>query len=128
MDDGQSNDREHRTMRDHLRSNSESVVLGVVAIIIGVFWLFQTMDMAFSLGWLWIICLAIAGLLCIYLGGATRFNVINGLFLLSLAVFAFLRMNGKISWEVEVPSIIVTYGALTLFVTIAWYGAKQPGD
>ena len=120
--------KEPNSLQAHLRSASESVVLGIVAIIAGVFWLLNALDLTVSLSWIWSISLAIAGLLCIYLGGSTRFNVINGLFLISLSVFAYLRTNKLISWEVEIPAIITTYGVITLVVTIAWYRVQSPQD
>ncbi len=85
---------------------------------LGVAWLLTALQILPSVNWVWVLGLAIAGILVLALGGLTRTTFVLGPFLIICAGFSIARQAGKVSQVVELPVLVIIFGALSLFAAM----------
>jgi hypothetical protein len=87
-------------------------VVPLLIITLGVAWLMIAKGIG-GIDWVWTLGLAVVGVLCL-LGGIDKITVVVGPFLLIASVLSVLRQKGQLTWDVEVPSLVIAVGVLLL--------------
>ena len=97
---------------------AKGVVVSLLIIAVGVAWLLNTLHVIAGVDWIWTVSLAAAGVLTLAWGRLNKMNFLVGVFLLIASVFSVLRQTGKISVDVEVPVMVITFGLLFLIAQL----------
>lgn len=95
-------------------SSSSTLVVPILMIAVGVGWLLSTLQIIPEINWLWTAGLAAAGLLPFALGGIDKVNIVVGPWFLSASVLSVLRQSGRLSFDVEVPILVIIGGLLMI--------------
>ena len=90
-----------------------SVAAPLMIIALGVGWLLTTQGIMPGVNWIWVLGLAIAGVL-ILAAGVDKVSIVLGPFLLAATFFSLLRQTDRLSPDVEIPLLVITFGALFL--------------
>ena len=106
----------HREPR--LRNHMKKILLPILIVIVGVGWLLTTLNVLPGVNWAWVLGLAGVGILTPAVGGLDRFTVLAGPFLIIASFFSLLRQTERIAVDVEVPSLVITFGLLMLLVRV----------
>lgn len=93
------------------------VVLAILTIVLGIGWLLTVMEVVPGIDWVWVLSLAVVGILIMVLGGINKVTFVVGPFLLISTVFSLLRQTGRLSEKVEIPCLVIAGGVLAL---LAW--------
>ena len=94
------------------RSMKQCVVpLFIVAV--GVGWLLNALTLVPGVDWAWTLGLAAVGV-AVLARGFNKATVVVGPFLVVASVFSVARQTGNLSVDVEVPCLVITFGALLL--------------
>ncbi len=91
-----------------------SLLLPIVLIAIGSGWLLSVMNVMPGINWIWISCLISVGALTMALGGIDKFTVVFGPFFLIAGLLSFTRQTGRLTFDVEVPILLITLGVFML--------------
>ena len=95
-------------------NNNSTLVVPILMIAVGVGWLLSTLQIIPEINWLWTAGLAAAGLMPFALGGLDKVNIVVGPWFLSASVLSVLRQSGKLSFDVEVPILVIIGGLLMI--------------
>jgi hypothetical protein len=95
-------------------STMKKLVAPILIIALGVGWLLTTHNVVPGVNWIWILALGVTGLLILAVGGIDKVTVVVGPFLIAATIFSILRQTGRMSVDTEVPSLVITFGALML--------------
>ncbi len=90
----------------------------VLIITIGIAWLLSALEIMPMVNWLWVLGLAVAGVLVLALGGRNRTTMVLGPFLIICAGFSIARQSGRISEAYELPILVIIFGALSLVAAV----------
>jgi hypothetical protein len=102
-----------------MQGKMQSIAISLLVIATGAAWLMNTMDLLPGVNWVWVVGLAIAGLLMLALGGLNRLTIVVGPFLIAASVLSLMRQRGIIDIDQEVPILVITVGALLLIATLS---------
>ncbi len=94
------------------------IVFGVLTIAFGGLWLLAQLQMLPDINWLWSGFLAVCGVLCFLAGGISRASVVMGLWFFAAAVTSVMRRTGSLTFEVEVPVLVIVLGCLLLLAAV----------
>ena len=97
-----------------MNTGKSSVVVPILIIVVGVGWLLTTRNVIPGVNWIWVLGLAIAGLLVFALGGVNSMTVVVGPFLIAATIFSLLRQTGRMNIDTEMPCLFITAGVLAL--------------
>lgn len=100
------------------KSNRKTLVLPLLIIAIGSGWLLTTLGLVPGLNWIWVLGLAIIGLLSFAVSGIDKSSVVMGPFFLIASCLSVLRQTGRLSFDVEVPVLVIVIGVLLLIARI----------
>ena len=96
-------------------------------------WLLTVHNVLPGVNWVWILGLAVTGVLILVVGGVDKVTFVIGPLLIASTFFSLLRQTGRISIDTEVPSLVIAFGTLMLLAKLlplrvpAWIiEAKQP--
>lgn len=95
-----------------------SLLLAVLLITIGSGWLLTTLGFAPGIDWIWTLGLAITGVLTIVLGGFNKVTVVVGPFFILASMLSVLRQSGQMSFDIEVPILVIAVGILVLIARL----------
>jgi len=96
-------------------SNSKlSIAAPILIITVGVGWLLTTHKVLPGIDWIWVLGMAVIGILIMVLGGIDKFTAVVGPFLIIATGFSLLRQTGRISENTEVPCLVIVSGVLVL--------------
>jgi hypothetical protein len=95
-----------------------SLAVPIMIIAVGVGWMLTVHHVLPDVNWIWPIMLAIAGVLVIIVGGADKFTLVVGPFLIVGSIFSLLRQTGRIRIDSEVPALVILLGVLMLLVRL----------
>lgn len=108
-----------------MNSSKTPVIYAVLLILCGAGWLLNVLQLAPDVDWIWTLGLAASGLLVLFCRGVNKASFVVGLFLTTCAVFSVLRQTGRLSADLEVPSLLIVSGVLIL---ISYYSPlPHPG-
>ncbi len=106
---------------DYLQTSKAAVSLSLLIMLFGVFWLLSELGVLPPFHWVWTLGLASTGVLTLWLGGINQRTLVIGPFLMVCAVFSVLRQKQMINLRVEIPSLVIAFGALSLMVIFLGY-------
>ena len=102
-----------------MNGSKKPLFVSMLIILLGVAWLLNTLDVIPRVDWLWTLGLSGLGILILALGGWNRITVVVGAFLVVAGTCSMLRQTGRIRPDIEVPCLVIAFGALLLFVQLA---------
>ncbi|NEX59637.1 LiaF transmembrane domain-containing protein [Noviherbaspirillum galbum] len=88
--------------------------LPVILIVLGAGWLLHSLNLLPDVHWLWIICLAGAGVGILLVEGFTKSSVISGPLLILAGFMSFCRQTYRVGWGVIIPVMLIAAGILML--------------
>ena len=94
------------------------IVFGVLTVAFGGLWLTAQLGMLPDINWLWTGFLAGCGVLCFVAGGVSRASVVLGLWFFAAATTSVFRRTGHLTFEVEVPVLVIVLGCLLLLAAV----------
>ena len=105
----------HIPDRSRLMSMARGPVLfPILLIALGTGWLLTTLKVVPGVDWIWILMLAVVGLLPILLGGLDRFSVPIAAFMAVCTGASLLRQTGRMAVNTEVPVLVIAAGVILL--------------
>lgn len=102
-----------------MRGPMQLIVISLIVIGIGLSWLLNAMKIVPGVNWIWTAGLAVGGLLILGLGGSNKLTWVVGPFLLTAAALSFLRQQGRLNIEYEIPMLITALGVFMLMVSLS---------
>ena len=96
------------------KSNRKTLVLPLLIIAVGSGWLLTTLGLVPGLNWIWVLGLSIIGLLSFAVSGIDKSSVVIGPFFLIASSLSVLRQTGRLTFDVEVPVLVIVIGVLLL--------------
>ena len=100
-----------------------AVALSVLLIAVGTGWLLSSLGYAPQIAWLWVLALAGIGVTVFAVSGFDKVSVVVGPFFLAASGLSALRQAGAISFNVEVPVLVILSGVLLLIASRPWVPA-----
>jgi hypothetical protein len=104
------------------------LALSLLIIAVGVGWLFTSLGFGPGINWVWILCLGGAGVLVFVMsGGVDKSSIVFGPFLLISSGLSIVRQAGQLSFDTEVPLLVITLGVLMFIAQLrvipvpSWY-------
>jgi len=97
-----------------MHSDRKTLLVPFLLIVIGVGWLLTTLGVAPGIDWIWTLGLATVGVLSFVVGGFDKFTFVAGVFFVVTSVLSVLRQTDRISFDVEVPILVILAGILLL--------------
>jgi hypothetical protein len=95
-------------------SRKKEIGLAVLVIAVGVAWLLNVWNVIPGVDWVWTGGLGVIGILTLALAGLNQLTVIIGPFIIIGLILSILRQTGRLSTNVEVPVLVIVFGALLL--------------
>lgn len=100
------------------KAKAEVLIPGLI-VAVGLGWLMNSLEIIPGVDWAWSLGLGGTGLLWLVCGGINKGTVVIGPFLMITSVLSIARQAGHLRFEVEVPLLIVTLGALLLLARLS---------
>ncbi len=106
--------------------------MGITLICVGGVWLLASLGYLPEINWVWVLMLFTLGLVPLLAAGLNKLTFISGGFFFAASISSVLRQTGKLAVNVEVPSLIIIAGILTLIAmalrikTPTWLVPKRP--
>ncbi len=97
-----------------MTQDKKTLFFPLILITVGVGWLLTTLGVAPGIDWVWTLSVGAAGLLAFVIGGVDKVTVVVGPFFLIASLLSVLRQTGRISFDVEVPVLVILIGVLLL--------------
>jgi hypothetical protein len=85
---------------------AKTLAAPVFIITLGLGWLLTVQNLVPGVNWIWVLGLAVVGFL-VLAAGVDKVTFVVGLFLVSSTFFSILRQTGRISSDVEVPTLVI---------------------
>lgn len=102
-----------------MQNTKSEIVVPVLLIAVGAGWLLSSYDIVPEVKWFWPLGLAAAGVLMLVVQGLNRVSLVLGPFLILGAALSALRQAGKISWEQEMPILLIGLGLLMIISKVS---------
>lgn len=96
-----------------------SLIVGPALIVVGSGWLLSTQGIMPQINWIWTLGLLLTGGLIFGLIGFDKVTVVAGSFFILTSVLSVLRQSGSISFDVEVPILVISSGVLVLIARLS---------
>ncbi len=100
------------------------VATGFTLVGVGVGWLLASLGYLPEINWVWVLMFMALGILPLGIGGLNRATFVVSGFFFCASLGSILRQTGKISLNVEIPSLVIAAGVLTLVSMVV--GLKSP--
>lgn len=106
--------------------------MGITLICVGGVWLLASLGYLPEINWVWVLMLFTLGLVPLLAAGLNKLTFISGGFFFAASISSVLRQTGKLAVNVEVPSLIIIAGILTLIAMVlrlktpSWLVPKRP--
>ncbi len=97
-----------------MKPDKKTLLLPALLIVVGVGWLLTTLGVAPGIDWVWTLGLAGAGLLTFVVGGFDKVTLVAGVFFIITSILSVLRQTGRLSFDVEVPILVILAGVLLI--------------
>lgn len=101
-----------------MSSNRKSLVIPVLLITIGTGSLLSTLGIAPTINWVWTLGLAMVGLLSIAISGIDKMTIVVAPFFLVASLLSILRQTHRLTFNVEVPIMVIVSGVLLLIARL----------
>lgn len=106
--------------------------MGITLICVGGIWLLASLGYLPDINWVWVLMLFTLGLVPLLAAGLNKLTFISGGFFFASSISSVLRQTGKLSVNIEVPSLIIIAGVLTLVAMVlrlktpSWLVPRKP--
>jgi hypothetical protein len=91
------------------------VTLSLLIMAVGLGWLLAALGVGPGINWAWILGMGTVGILTFVVsGGVDKASIVLGPFLLVASLTSILRQAGVMSFDVEVPVLVIVFGGLML--------------
>lgn len=97
----------------------------ITVILLGVGWLLDSLALIPDVSLLWVFGLGATGFLILAVQGLTKESVVFGPFLMAAAVSSALRQSGFISFDLELPLLVIVFGILLAVSSAAFSGQAK---
>jgi hypothetical protein len=97
---------------------AKGVLISFMVMAIGIAWLLNTLNFIGGVDWIWTGLLGASGLIALAWGKLNKFTFIIGAFLVVSSVFSILRQTGIMSVNVEIPLLVIAFGAVLLIAQL----------
>ena len=97
-----------------MKPSKQTLVLPLLMITVGTGWLLSVLGIAPNINWIWILGLAVTGVLTFVLVGFDKVTFVTGSFLLVASCLSLLRQTDRLDFNVEVPVLVIVAGVLML--------------
>lgn len=97
-----------------VNSDRKTLVIPLLIIAVGSGWLLSVLGLVPGLNWIWVLGLAIIGISSFAVSGIDKSSVVIGPFFLIASTLSVLRQTGRLSFDVEVPILVIVIGVLLL--------------
>jgi hypothetical protein len=94
------------------------VLFPILLIALGTGWLLTTLKVVPGVDWIWILLLAVVGVLPMAMGGVDRFSVPVAAFMAVCTAASLLRQTGRLAVNTEVPVLVIAAGVILLISRI----------
>ena len=94
--------------------DKQTLFLPILLLTVGTGWLLTNLGVAPNIDWVWILALAVIGVLTFALGGIDKSTVVIGPFFIFASCLSILRQTGRLHLNVEMPILVITLGILLL--------------
>ena len=101
-----------------MTNHAKSLTAPILIITLGVGWLLTVHNVLPGVNWVWILGLAVTGVLILVVGGVNKVTFVIGPLLIASTFFSLLRQTGRISIDTEVPSLVIAFGTLMLLAKL----------
>lgn len=101
-----------------MKAKNKELILPLAIMLVGLGWLLTALDITPEIDWIWTLALAAIGGLSFIAWGVDRFTVVFGPFFLVASILSVFRQAGHLALKLEVPILMIVFGALQLFATI----------
>jgi hypothetical protein len=102
------------TLHHCMNADKKTLFLPILVIAIGAGWLVSALGYAPNIDWLWTISLALAGIATLLVGGIDKVTVVVGPFFLAASGLSILRQTDRLSFQIELPVLVILVGLLLL--------------
>lgn len=99
--------------------DKKTLIVPVSLITVGSGWLLSTLGIVPELDWVWVIGLAAIGLLTFAIGQFNKLTVVIGPTFLLASCLSVLRQTGRLTFDVEVPVLVIAVGVLMMVARLA---------
>ncbi len=91
------------------------LALSILIIAVGTGWLLTVQGYGPGIDWVWIVGLGVIGVLTFILsGGLDKASAVIGPFFLISSILSLLRQTGRLSFDTEIPVLVIVIGVLLL--------------
>jgi hypothetical protein len=97
-----------------MTTDKKTLITPLLLITVGTGWLLTTIGIAPGIDWVWTLGLAVVGLLTFIVGGFDKVTFVVGTFFIVTSVLSVLRQTERISFDLEVPILVIVSGVLLL--------------
>ncbi len=97
-----------------MKPNKVTLILPILLITVGTGWLLTVLGIVPGIDWVWTLGLAAVGLLTFAIGGFDKVTIVIAPFFIIASVLSVLRQSGRLSFNVEVPVLVIVAGLLML--------------
>lgn len=98
-----------------MNSGKSTLAVPLLMIVVGIGWLLSTLNIfPPENNWIWTAGLAAAGIMPFAISGVDKVNVVIGPWFLSASVLSVLRQSGQLTFDVEVPILVIVGGLLMI--------------
>ena len=104
------------------------VLIPSLVLAVGVGWLMNSLKIIPDVNWVWSLGLGATGALWLVCEGINRATIVIGPFLLVTSVLSITRQQGYLDFDVEVPLLVITMGALLLLSKLLNLPTGLDGD
>lgn len=91
-----------------------AIAIPILIMTLGTGWLLTTHEAVPGVNWVWVLGLAVVGVLCLVLGGVDKVTIVVGPFLLVATVLSLLHQTGRLALDTAIPCLVILIGVLTL--------------
>ena len=96
-----------------------AIIVAVLIIVGGTALLLNNLRVLPEVDWMWTGWLSACGILFLTMGGMNKVSCVLGPFLLAVAVLDVLNRTEQISRSVQIPSLVIIFGALLLLAVVS---------
>jgi hypothetical protein len=97
-----------------LNINKKGVIISLLLILTGIGWLLTINNVMENVNWVWPIFLFSVGVISLGFYGINKVNFSIGTVFIISSATSILRQNGKITFQLEIPILLIFLGIFML--------------